>query len=256
VSKIEFKFSVLSYTGTFLVIRFGIPRSVPPSPPFASNKRRVSVRLQAAKLFVCVESLVLISSPLVWFVFFASRHEGAFSVFPETLPNYRYNTVFSSAALQNFPSTVRVIWRALPFLYMPVVDRFAFAMRPLTPSCNVGTKGCPLYLVLEHGSCHRKLCRIRRLHSRVYRVYFPLQCSLPIIFVEESRIADLKAPSLTSHLKIFLNAPRSLLAVPLRKLPLTSGRLLSPPRVINIWRCECVGVCVAWTSRRIPSARC
>jgi len=36
---------------------------------------------------------------------------------------------------------------------------------------------------------------------------FPQQFSLPIIFVEESRIADPEAPSLTSHLKIFLHAP-------------------------------------------------
>jgi len=37
-----------------------------------------------------------------------------------------------------------------------------------------------------------------------------MQFSLPIIFVEESRIADLKVPSLTSHLKIFLHAPRNI----------------------------------------------
>jgi len=49
----------------------------------------------------------------------------------------------------------------------------------------------------------------------------PLQFSLPVIFVEESRIAELKAPSLTSHLKIFLHALRNILAVPFRELSST-----------------------------------
>jgi hypothetical protein len=74
-------------------------------------------------------------SPLVWFVCFACSHEeGAFTVFPETLPKYKYNTVFSIEVLKNFPSTGFCNLKCLVFSLHAVVLRFAFATRSLTPS--------------------------------------------------------------------------------------------------------------------------